>query len=73
MPICLQYTSGTEMTPQRCMGEINERATAGIRWGNVVDKVWREIGGKQEKTYCPWRTLGGVQDRNKERMGKREG
>lgn len=43
-----------------------EKATkgpAGIWWDNVVNKVWKEIGGSQEEIVAVnilWRRLGGT-------------
>ena len=30
------------------MGGSRERARAGVRWDDVVEKVWKDIGRKQE-------------------------
>ena len=30
------------------MGEI-AKGRAGIRWDNVVDKIWKELGGDEEE------------------------
>ena len=31
------------------MGEKNKRARAGIRWDNVIEKIWKDLGGDQEE------------------------
>ena len=39
------------------------RGRAGIRWDNVVDKIWKGLGGDQEEGTLH-RKVWGVQDRN---------
>ena len=31
------------------MGENNKSARAGIRWHNVIKKIWKDLGGDQEE------------------------
>ena len=33
------------------MGETNKRR-AGTRWDNVVEKIWKALGGDQEEVLC---------------------
>ena len=34
----------------RAVCEKVTKGRAGIRWGSVVEKVWKDIGGNQEET-----------------------
>ena len=49
-----------KMTPEKRLPAIADRAVwekitkgrAGIRWDNVVEKIWKDLGGNK-KRYCP--------------------
>ena len=30
----------------------NNKRQAGIRWDNVVGKIWKDLGGDHEEVYC---------------------
>ena len=37
------------------------KGRAGIRWDNVVEKIWKHLGGDQEEVqYCLQRSLAGT-------------
>ena len=43
---------GSEMCirdSDRAIGDKLTKGRAGIRWDNVVEKVWKDIGGNQEE------------------------
>ena len=64
------------MLPVTANGAVWENVTkgrTGIRWNNVGDKVWKEIGGKQEEIYCPRRSLGGMYKAELKRNVKKKG
>ena len=42
----------------------------GIRWDNVVKKIWKDLGGPRKVTAC--RKVWRVQDRTKKRTEERE-
>ena len=51
------------------MGE-NNRRRAGIRWDNVVEKIWKGLGDRKE--VLPIEKFGGYKTEVKERIEKRE-
>ena len=49
----------------RAVWEKIKKGPAGIRWDNVVEKPWKDLGGDQEEVHTVYRKVWRVQDRSK--------
>ena len=53
------------------MGENNQKGRAGIKWDDVVEKIWKDLGGEQEEVLSIEK-LDGYKTEVNERIGERE-
>ena len=57
----------------RAAWEKTTRGRAGIRWDNVVDKIWKDLGGDQEEALSTEKFGGCKTEEVIERVEEREG
>ena len=55
----------------RAVWEKITKGRGGIRWENLVDKIWKDLGGDQEEVLLPTEKFGGYKKEVKERTERK--